>query len=82
MLAPLLADSVSDTRPLFSYVDKSVDIANLDYILFLKKLKQVLAKAGVHLDGYNGHSFRHGGCSFAFQVGIPPLLIKLCGDWR
>ena len=45
-------------------------------------LKSSLQKAGFDPAAYSGHSFRRGGCSFAFQIGISPTLIKLRGDWR
>ena len=82
MLAFLPSDLPSANCPLFSYMDKSGALTSLDYAHFTKKLKQVLSQAGVPPSNYSGHSFRRGGCSFAFQVGIPPLLIKLRGDWR
>ena len=28
-----------------------------------------------------GHSFRHGGATFAFQCGVPDVLIQRKGDW-
>ena len=31
---------------------------------------------------YAGHSFRRGGVSYAFQVGVPLELIKITGDWK
>jgi hypothetical protein len=30
---------------------------------------------------YSAHSFRRGGASYAFELGLSPLQIKLRGDW-
>ena len=54
----------------------------LNYDSFVAKLETVLSLAGFHPQDYCGHSFHRGGCSFAFQLGILPLLIKLRGDWK
>jgi hypothetical protein len=48
---------------------------------FSQKLKVTLAAAGLEADKYSGHSFRSGGATFAFECGVPPLLIKMQGDW-
>ncbi|XP_071099429.1 uncharacterized protein [Haliotis cracherodii] len=68
--------------PLFSYVDRSGVLKSLTYKSFVKTLKYYLDKCGYDSGAYSGHSFRRGGCSYAFDIGIPPLLIKLRGDWR
>ena len=68
--------------PLFSFYDVHVKLSSLKYSIFVKCLKAALQKAGVNPDQYSGHSLRRGGCSFAFSLGIPPLLIKLRGDWK
>lgn len=48
---------------------------------FVKVLREMLGKAGFQASCYTGHSFRRGGASFAFKVGIPGELIKFQGDW-
>ena len=50
--------------------------------IFLRTFRQVLGAHGVedHM-AYTGHSFRRGGASWAFSVGIPGELIQICGDW-
>lgn len=45
------------------------------------------AKAMAELVGLDpsevaGHSFRRGGATFAFQAGVPDILIQRQGDWR
>ena len=48
---------------------------------FVKILREVLTKAGFQASCFTGHSFRRGGATFAFQVGVPGELIKFQGDW-
>ncbi|XP_077980098.1 integrase/recombinase xerD homolog [Glandiceps talaboti] len=50
---------------------------------FTKTLKLVLNSCGYNSSQYSGHSFRRGGATFAFNLGIPAILIiKQQGDWR
>ena len=57
-------------------------VDSLTYSSFTKCLKATLQAAGYPPSNYSGHSFRRGGCSFAFKLGIPAALIKLRGDWQ
>ena len=42
----------------------------------------MLALAGVkNHNSYRGHSFRRGGTTWAFKVGVPGELIQIFGDW-
>lgn len=52
------------------------------YSSFLAKLKATLRASGVDPDRYAGHSFRHGGATWALKIGIPPPAIKAMGDWK
>ncbi len=81
MLANLPAGQTASDAPLFSYVSQGA-LTCIDYSAFVQRLKVVLNKAELPSDQYSGHSFRRGGCTFAFELGVPPLLIKLRGDWR
>ena len=67
--------------PLFSYITNG-QIKTLTHTTFVAMLKSTLSKANIDVSLYSGHSFRRGGCSYAFQLGLPPLLIKLRGDWK
>ena len=67
--------------PLFSYV-KNGKLDFLVYNTFVAKLKQCLSSAGYDASLYSGHSFRRGGATFSFEIGLPAHLIKLRGDWR
>ena len=56
---------------------------SLTYRRFQDKLRSIL-KQNPHVDEslFSSHSFRRGGCTFAFLSGVPPELIKLLGNWR
>jgi hypothetical protein len=44
--------------------------------------RSLIAKTGRDHTKFSSHSFRRGGASFAFKVGIPAETIKLLGDWQ
>lgn len=52
------------------------------YTQFQRKLRQVLSQCGYNKHNFSSHSFRRGGCSFAWQSGMPEFLIKTIGDWK
>ena len=37
---------------------------------------------GLDPSNYSGHSFRRGGASFAFEIGLTLTEVKERGDWR
>ena len=41
----------------------------------------MLVKVGLNPDDWSGHSFRRGGASLLYRLGIDPLTIQACGDW-
>lgn len=43
--------------------------------------KAMAVAAGMNPSQMAGHSFRRGGASFAFQCGVPDILIQRQGDW-
>ena len=52
------------------------------YSAFTKVFRQCLDGIGLNPDGFSSHSFRRGGASFAFSIGIPGEMIQTHGDWR
>ena len=50
-------------------------ISPSDYLKFL------LVKIGLDPNDWSGHSFRRGGASLLYRLGIDPLTIQACGDW-
>ena len=75
--------SLPSSQPLFSYLDSSgTAVIFLNHDTFVSLLKGFLNKCGLQGSSYSGHSFRRGGCSYAFSLGIPAHLVKLRGDWK
>lgn len=51
--------------------------------VFINKFRLLLGRANVPLANlYTGHSFRRGGATWAFGIGVPGELIQTLGDWR
>ena len=66
--------------PAFSYYESGVQKC-VTYSSFTNFLKILLQKIGVDPNKWSGHSFRRGGASFLYRLGIDPLTIQACGDW-
>ena len=67
--------------PLFLY-QSGLQFHIFTYPLFLHLLRQKLSIFGYKVSNYSGHSFRHGGASFAFSLCVPHELIQQQGDWK
>ena len=52
------------------------------YYQFHAKVRSALKQKGYLEHLYSSHSFRQGGCTFAFLCGVPAELIKLLGGWK
>ncbi len=81
MVDGMVGHTIPHDQPLFSFVNKGI-LQFLTHNEFVKMLQSQLALCGYNVKMYSGHSFRRGGCSHAFNIGLSPLLIKLRGDWR
>ena len=53
----------------------------MTHSLMVKHLKRLLTAAGYDADLFSGHSFRRGGATDAFRLGLPHDQIQLQGDW-
>lgn len=82
MLAGIKDVKCSSDHPLFSYIEKGGNLCYLNHSEFVKQLKETLSKCDLNIKLYSGHSFRRGGCTYAFSLGLSPVLIKLRGDWK
>ena len=82
MLAQFPRGSLHGDLPLFCYLGEGGDVNFITHSLFTTLLRSSLKLVGVDISKYSGHSFRRGGCSYAFALGISPQLIKMRGDWR
>lgn len=49
---------------------------------FVSRVRSLLTQCGVDASKYAGHSFRRGGASWAYAVGLPVDTIRILGDWR
>jgi hypothetical protein len=80
LMAHFGASPLGLRRPLFNYMLAGRE-TRLDQSAFVKRLKGCLKSAGLGSFGYSAHSFRRGGASYAFEMGVSPLQIKMRGDW-
>lgn len=74
-----LCDSPPDA-PLFTYPSRRGWLP-LTVNIFQEKLQSFLARLDLNPSDYSGHSFRHGGASFALECGLPTEAVKAQGDW-
>jgi hypothetical protein len=72
---------LSSNAPAFGYHDSSGRLRFLTCSVVETEFKQLLKQAGFNPLLYSIHSFRRGGCSFAFEAGVDVHLIKSQGDW-
>jgi hypothetical protein len=80
MLSHFGASPLGLRRPLFNYCLAGREVM-LTQSGFVTRLKSVLHSIGLNSGKYSAHSFRRGGASYAFELGLSPLQIKLRGDW-
>jgi hypothetical protein len=66
------------SSPAFVYPSS---LSPIPYRDFQQVFKQLVGLTGRDPPGYSSHSFRRGGASYAFKVGVPGELIQTQGDW-
>ena len=71
---------VPDNCPAFSYVEGGV-VKCVTQRSFNNYLKSLILKIGLDPNLWSDHSFRRGGASLLYRLGIDPLTIQACGDW-
>ena len=49
---------------------------------FVARVQECLARAGADPSHISGHSFRRGGASWAYSIGVPTETIRAMGDWK
>ena len=88
VLCPVLAfkNMISDTPasvhdPAFVRRTDKGRIKPLLYKHLQEKIKNLISKTGRDPQLYSSHSFRRGGCTWAFKAGVPTDLIQHHGDW-
>ena len=77
----LMYNSPKDTlKSLFAYVDRQ-GVHSYTHSSFVKRLRSILSDLGYDADCFSGHSFRRGGATLAFSLGMSIFDIKKRGDW-
>ena len=73
-------NNVPDNMPAFSYLEKNMVkcVTRKSFTTYLKKLLRLI---DVDPDAWSGHSFRRGGASLLYRLGLDPLTIQAVGDW-
>ena len=67
-------NNVSGIYPAFSYIENR-NVKCVTYNSFTNYLKQLLIKIGVDPSRWSGHSFRRGGASLLYRLGLDPITI-------
>lgn len=65
----------------FSYNLNRSKLGIITYTQFQNKLRELISLTGRNSSLYSSHSFRRGGCSWAFKSNVESELIKYHGDW-
>lgn len=74
--------SAPPSSPAFVFPCKG-KLVTLTKSSFIKAFRQLLVRASIPLAySYTGHSFRRGGATWAFGIGIPGEVIQVLGDWK
>ena len=81
----LLVSATARQRPtdaLFGYYAANGAWHPLEYDELLHELKELMRKTGNDPAAYAAHSFRRGGATHAYLIGLPEHTIRLLGDWK
>lgn len=68
-------------EPAFCIKQRKGSLQPLLYSQLQERLKYLIFKTGRDPSLYSSHSFRRGGCTWAFKAGVPTGLIQHHGDW-
>ena len=72
---------LSQTRPLFNYLENGSE-RFFSNAFFMYRLRSGLRATGHPANDISCHSFRRGGATLAYEVGLSATDIKQRGDWR
>ena len=81
MLKHLGMSRLRSSCPLFDFVEAGVQ-KSFTHSLFVGRLKTGLRSVGRQASDISCHSFRRGGATLGFALGLSAIDIKLRGDWR
>lgn len=71
-----------DSSPLFSFRGAGNTWSCWTQDSFVTRLRKMLTAIGLDASAYSGHSFRRGGASLGFKLGLSISEIKKRGDWQ
>ena len=74
-LVPALSSDPAFVLPTYS------SLRAVTYADFMRVLRHLVGAVGFDLNYFSSHSFRRGGTTFVFQVGVPAPLNQTQGDW-
>ena len=57
-------------------------VSPMTHSVFVHAFKRLVQLCGLDWTKFSGHSFRRGGATYCFNLGVSPELIKLLGDWK
>ena len=67
--------------PMFMW-QSNESFSPMTHDMFVRSFKLLVKACGLNWSEYAGHSFRRGGATFCFNLGVNSELIKLLGDWK
>jgi hypothetical protein len=80
LLRHLGRSPLANSAPLCNYVLGAREVT-LTHKSFVDRLKYCVERSGRDPSLYSGHSFRRGGASFCYMMGLSAIQIKIRGDW-
>ena len=57
-------------------------VGPMTHNVFVTAFKSLVKGIGLDWNLFSGHSFRRGGATYCFNLGVDPNLIKMLGDWK
>ena len=73
--------SCKSTDSAFCYYNRNSQAVPILYSQFQKRLRELICLTGRDGNLFSSHSFRRGGCSWAFRSNVESELIQHHGDW-
>ena len=71
------------TAPMFMWRRGGTSsVGPMVHSVFVHEFRCLVARCGLDWKQYSGHSFRRGGATYCFNLGVCPDLIKMLGDWK
>ena len=85
LIAHLMDTREVTTGPLFAWRQPEGTghrVGPVPYQVMLARLKTAMVAAGLPAEHFASHSFRRGGATYAFLLGMPDHMIMILGDWK